>query len=481
MRAYALRFYRRCGVADPEQAYLAALAAVETFLDDLDAWQVDMPEPQARGKGRPQPHPSQRRLHVIAELEQLSDLIDANRDRGEHERWSITALRGRKRLSRYSLDALLTDQLSGSGTLKPFPGPAVQDADMNDVSLWGFEDHRTDVRSMKRRFAEASRRKWAILFVAMRDVRALPGAIRDLLQGLVRDANGHARVSDVLAFPRALLREGLAERVRDVARHARILFHVRDNQRAKERERRLIASRQPAPLYRLVQELIGIAAPWPDHPDDRQRLLVRPDAKILELSFAIFVSHAVTYARQAAERHRPDLSFDPFMGIVASGIVKHRGAMAFHHNRDRKIERVAITVLHHREQAIVLRAHLKTIERWAYELRDLINLDQIDLWRNFYTYGYYGILDWAREAEARYAEGVFYVDDIIWREGGRPGRMKTLSVTMLRQPDPVDTSNRAVMSPRAVEAVRTLFEIWYDEEPQMRAQLSAALNLLPAE
>lgn len=480
MRAHALGFYRRCGVADPEQAYVAALAAVETFLDDLDAWQVDMPAPQAPGKGRPQPHPSQQRLHVIAELEQISDLIDANRDRGEHERWSITALRGRKRLSRYSADALLTDGLSGRGTLEPFPGPAAQNADVNDVSLWGLKDPRLDARSMKRRFAEASQRTWPILFVAIRDLRALPGAIRDLLQGLVRDANGHARVSDILAFPRPLLREGFAERVRGVARHARILFHLHDNQRAEGRNLPLVATLRPAPLYRLVQSLIVIAAPWSDHPDDRHRLLVRLNVKFFEARFAILVSRVIAHARTISEQRRPDLSFNPFLGIAASGIVKHRGAMAFHRNRDRKIERVAIIILHHREQAIVLRTYVKIIEILSNQLREFLTLDQIELWRTFDTYGYYGILDWAREAEARYAEGVFYADDIIWREGGRPGRMKTLSVTMLRQPDPVGTSNRAATAPQTVEAVRTLFGTWYDDQPQMRLRLSEALDLLAA-
>lgn len=262
------RLYARLAVETAPECACIALNAVHDFFKDVSRWSIDMPRPHPKqsGKGRPQTQPSQQRIHVIAELEQVAAFMGAIAARETGAKVSIRPLRGRRRISRYAVRALLGTGLIGSARLSPWAdGDLAQKPRPWNVGVGG-----ADIRLLKRALAETARDHSSVILSMRSGPRALRRRHRKLLLRLSHNLSRHVEV-DVLrrAFgPGAA--SALRRRAETAVQDLRGMLDLHDNMRSKGRNRPLSAYTDPVPIYALARRLLE--AGWPPEQDFMESL-----------------------------------------------------------------------------------------------------------------------------------------------------------------------------------------------------------------
>jgi len=483
LRRSLTSLYRRMPVEDAEHCAHLAMRAVEFYFADVCAWMVDMPKPHPnqKGKGRPQIHPSQQRVHVIAELEQLSLFLKVNALRRPEDRWTITPLKGRKFLSHYAVQALLGPGLIGKAHLHQ-----KLTAPNDDGRPWNVQMGDADVRLMKRSF-DAAGRSGSVLLGVTPDPIELRVELHQRLIALSHGLSRHVPIKELRETfgPDDIV--PMAARAAQAALDLRRALDLKDSRTSTDRNRPLAGFVSPAPIYALVRRILE--AGWPareeesqrirvqaldqqsppattmdewinahvhnapaaireltnnDVPRAQQRLLIRSPVKatLLEIS-SLILEHIVHMAPDRC----PGSKFDPFIGVDANEVIASLGANVSDDDWPQYypdiMRRICLRTLETREQCIILRDHLATLNLWVDAVRSKIwpkysaALEIVD------SCGLDPLRSWKRECEARYADGALYPRDRSHRIGGVTGLHPKLPPGFLYKAYPLRLSPHA--------------------------------------
>ena len=470
------RLYARLQVEAAPGCTRIAIDAIHDFFRDVSRWSIDMPRPHPKqaGKGRPQTQPSQQRIHVIAELEQVAAFMGAVATRETGGKVSIRPLKGRRRISRYAIRALLGTGLIGSARLSPWA-----DGDLAQRSRpWNVRVGGADTRLMKRALAEIARDRRCVILSMRSGPRALRRRHRKLLLRLSHNLARHVEV-DVLRRAFGLrAASALRRRAETAAQDLRGMLDLHDNMRSKGRNTPLAAYTDPVPIYALARRLLE--AGWPPEPEfaesfsdivrqmsitstspdvtdildetenarpldrdvaehalprDRRRLLPAGNVKtvFLEIGREVIVHlNSVVELRPFAER------FDIFVGTdskeIVAGLGEGRSSEDWSTVVPTVMQRICLRMLELREQAIILRDHAAVLNLWTEAIGHRIWPRGCRALETLRTEAFYPLLDWARECEAQYGESSLYAFDRGRRLGGETGSRSDLPKRFLYEP-----------------------------------------------
>ena len=476
IRARLTRLYGRLPVENATESADFALRAVETFFGDVARWSDDMPRPHPRqlGKGRPQIQPSQQRIHVIAELEQFATFMDAAAARKAGKKVSITPLKGRRRISRYAIRAILGTGLIGSARLSPWVGGDF----VRRSRPWNVRVGRADLSIMQRALAETARRGRPVILAVSPEPMSLRRRHWKRLFRLSHHLSRHVEVDALCSAFGPIAASALKRRAEQAVQDLRWMLDLHDNMRSKGRNRPLAAYTDPPPIYALARRLLEAGwspeqevdeafsdvlsqmLPTSDPPDleelmreienfrpldrdvphyavprHRRRLLPDGDVKAVFLEIG---RQVIEYVCATAARRPGADRFDPFVGTdpteVVAGLREGRSSEDWAAVVPTIMQRISLRVLELREQTIILRDHVATLNLWTEAVGRRIWPGGSQQLEALETDAFYLLLDWTRESEAQYSEMSIYAFDRSRRVGGETGPRSDLPPGFLYEP-----------------------------------------------
>lgn len=432
----ASAFYRGEKVKNPRLCAQSFVWACDDFVANVRAWVQDLPEhhPDQRDKGRPQPHPSQRRKDVVPELHQLGDFLDANLKLARAKRFKITLLRGRRRLSVWACKELL------GGARRPLRVPRRRlgrRRSRRDLNA-------RDIRLIRRAFAAAAKDasiKSYSLIVA-KPARLLPSTAKRLSDV----SDGFVSTVPIVDFVQTLDKEAL----RNLAKRARLAALELQSaaqlwKRDSQLNRTVTDLDLPAPIYRWMTTTLEIG--WKTMtvpPEERQRLMARDkSSNPFEKRFSKFIAAAMKLMPKFARVRYEVSDFDPLVGTDAAWVIKRKRTAG---SRSRDARRslapkvaadFAMRIARYREQIVILGDLAETLNRWSDKLtiEARSNPDNPKLINErdyFQEFARNSVSVWRKDCEDQYRRGIFYSADA--KDRGNNRLVENLDVDMLRSP-----------------------------------------------
>lgn len=475
----AVRFYKQIAVSEAKNASDRSFQAIEVYIADLSAWVAEQPSPHSKdkGKGRPQTEPSQKRIHVIAELEQFANFCEENSDRQPGQTWRRTPLKGRRFLSRYAVSALIGDRLLGCAFVSPIIPADEKHLQQKETLPWGHDADGKDAGLLKRAIGTLSDQERPSLLRIVRRDQALNVESREFLQSASGNYSQHIKIDDLLKFLTPDLISSFEAQSRSAAAALRIVFDIPDSMRSDGRTRTIAEFISPAPIYSLIKRLISSYWPSALEVTQNQRLFHGEATRLaLEDSFGRFCIKAVDFAMDRINQ----AGFDPFAGIKASEIIDDYDVTVkdeeWPQYRDDIVKRIANRIIRHREQVIILNDFAETARRLTEKFGEAVSPGYSDLLEEFNSYGFYKLLDWAREAQTQYDEGIFYKFDRLRKERGDPKDIRLMSVEILQRGYAVGgVDGPARYADVGAAELKQILDVLHYDEPQRQRRLAAAL------
>jgi hypothetical protein len=432
----ALNFYRGEQAVEPLLLAMDFVAACDTFAADVPYWLDDLPEhsEKQRGKGRVQRYPSKRRKDLIAELHQFADFLNANVDRPAGPALRIGPLKGRRNLSKYACEELLSDRI------RPLRVPDKNlDANWNPRELLP-----TDIDLIKRAFTAAEG-------TTVKSYRLILPEPRNLLAGVIQELSHRSRdctqslpIRDFVEIlgPEAIL--NLGNRARIVAFQLQSATEMwGSKEKDSQRNRTITDFDKRPPIYQWIAEALEIGAKTMREPPGVQVRLLAGDKSSdpFEDRFAGFIRAAMKLMPEFALRCGVG-NFDPLVGTDGTWTVKRKradGTGARVARRDVALEVAydfATRIVRHREQIVILGEYVETLSRWNLRLAALArsNPKLVEDRDYFQKFARNAAAVWRKDCEDEYRRGIFYSSDAKYRGNNQLAAMLDIDILRSRYP-----------------------------------------------
>jgi hypothetical protein len=457
MNRLASRFYRENKAKFPQLCAAAFDANLIDFLEAALTWRNDLPQLHVhqRGEGTTQTAPSQNRLHVIKELEQLGAFLLENLERRPRQALKRSQLEGRYLLSVYACREFVRRSFGTLAVISPMRGLKRRGRlTLPEAHMLGWNSAANDVHRLKRSYAAASLDG---SIKAYRTRQAYDRLYQETADRLLMASDVWQRHVPIMPLVMPMDRAAIANLALSsllAARDLKTAFGLWDRQRDPQRGQTLTDFERPAPLYQFIMALLEQG--WPClsvPPDERQRLMAgERDHNSFEGRLSELVARVVEYMPQLARDLRQRNDFDPLVGIDARSIVKAESPP----RRADRIEwemlaptaarRIAARIVKHREQIVILRDYAETLHRLNLNLAARAQKDdELKGDRDFFNErAVAATFLWVRECERQYQDGVFYPSDK--RFGRDYLDVRRLNIDLLRSTYP--TRQCQVAGPR---------------------------------
>lgn len=394
---------------------------------------------------------SQVRSPLITELNELPDLLNAQR------------LRGRKTISVDAFRVLLLTQPAGSKIVSGLHAEAIdrgananadyglggkRERQSKPGSVFGFDnpaplidDHSTELRLMKRLFAQAHLfEKSGLLQVDSVKWKLTEPVVRAFNAARRVGEERHYSLADVRDNIDADGRDNLMECAGQAARLLEITFNITDQKTRGEQQRETVESwLHAAPLARLIIAIFEEMLPSKDcdlvdiriskYKDDKltnsavtlaeeaikcARRIVRliPEFESVNLDAGLALLAISDEYRKSQKQLERDQLFEPLIGHPADDQLENRL------EEGRSI--IVKEMWQLRQNIITIKAYAVFMNWYVDHARTQIPHDLLPAWKIVLRDIFYGLEDWSRELQARYDEGVLFTRDVKRRAGGYP-------------------------------------------------------------